>query len=235
MQSIFTLGRLHRACLFFCGCIIVGIFVADWVRVLPSIGMAGVTLTGITYATVHRRIANRALWPVFGSLSLVFVLHLLQGLNTEPAHMGEYSRDVVLQLPFLLLPLSFWLLPAMPGRYLRWLWLLLMAITVLAAAGATVNYLLHASAINELYLHSKVMPTEPDHIRFSLLITLAIAAGVLLLTKQALKATWRPWLIGTVVALALFLHLLAVRSGEMTFYALGGLAILWLIIRERQW
>lgn len=234
MHSTFSLGRLHRACLFFCGCVIVGVFVANWFRILPSIGMAGVALTGIAYTVVHRRIANRALWPVFGSLSLVFVLHLLQGLNTEPAHMGEYSRDVVLQLPFLLLPLGFWLLPAMPGRYLRWLWLLLVAMTLLAAAGATINYLLHARVINEMYLHSKVMPTEPDHIRFSLLITLAIAAGVLLLAHNAVRPVLRPWLIGALVALALFLHMLAVRSGEMTFYALGGLAILWLVLRRRQ-
>ena len=42
-------------------------------------------------------------------------------------------------------------------------------------------------------------------------------------------------MIAAIVVLALFLHLLAVRSGEMTFYALGGLAILWLVLRKRQW
>lgn len=235
LQSTLTLPRLHLATLFFCGCVIVGIFIANWFRVLPSIGMAGITLTGITYAVVYRRIANWQLWPVFGSLSLVFLLHLLQGLNTEPAHMGEYGKDVVLQLPFLLLPLAFWLLPAMPSRYLRWLWLLLITMTLLAAVGATINYLLHASTINEMYLHSKVMPTEPDHIRFSLMITLAIAAGVSLLVHNAVLPAWRSWLVGAIVALVLFLHLLAVRSGEMTFYALGGLAILWLVFCKRQW
>lgn len=235
MQSIFTLARLHKAALFFCGCVIVGIFIANWFRVLPSIGMAGIALTGIVYAVVHRRVANRQLWPVFGSLSLVFLLHLAQGLNTETANLGEYTRDVVLQLPFLLLPLAFWLLPALPSRYLRWLWLLLVAMTLLAAIGATSNYLLHAGTINEMYLHSKVMPTEPDHIRFSLIITLAVAAGALLLEHHAVRPVWRPWVTGTVVALALFLHLLAVRSGEMTFYALGSLAIVWLVLRKQQW
>ena len=235
MQSTFTLSRLHRAALFFCGCVIVGIFIANWFRVLPNIGMAGICLTGLVYAAVYRRVANWGLWPVFGSLFLVFLLHLLQGFNTEAANMREYGKDVVLQLPFLLLPLGFWLLPAMPSRYLRWLWLLLIGMTVLAAAGATVNYLLHAREINETYLHSKVMPTEPDHIRFSLIITLAIAAGVLLLAHKSVELAWRRWVIAAVVLLALFLHLLAVRSGEMTFYVLGGLAILWLILRKRQW
>jgi O-antigen ligase len=234
-QSVFTLERLHRAALFFCGCVIIGIFIANWFRVLPSIGMAGIALSGLVYAAVYRRVANWSLWPVFGSLMLVFWLHVATGLQTEASHMGEYGKDVVLQLPFLLLPLGFWLLPAMPSRYLRWLWLLLIGMAVLAAVGATVNYLLHAREINETYLHSKVMPTEPDHIRFSLIITLAIATGALLLVHNAVKLSWRPWVIGALVILALFLHLLAVRSGEMTFYALGGLAILWLVLRKRQW
>lgn len=235
LQTVFTLERLHRAALFFCSCVIVGIFVNYWFRILPSIGMAGIALTGITYGVVHRRAANQNLWPVFGSLLLVFLVHVLQGFNTESANMKEYSRDVVLQLPFLSLPLGFWLLPALPARYLRWLWLLLIGISVLAALGATVNYLLHASQINEMYLHSKVMPTEPDHIRFSLIITLAIVAGAMLLSHNAVKNAWRRWLIASMVVLTLFLHLLAVRSGEMTFYALGGLAVLWLALRKKQW
>ena len=138
---------------------------------------------------------------------------------------------------FLLLPLGFWLLPALPGRHLRWLWLLLIGMTVVAAIGATGNYLLHFATINEMYIHSKVMPTEPDHIRFSLIITLAIAAGSALLYHKAVKDAWRPWLMAALVVMVLFLFLLAVRSGLMTFYALGGLAFLWLIIkpRERNW
>ncbi|GAB3289195.1 hypothetical protein GCM10027511_00860 [Hymenobacter humi] len=221
--------------MFFCICIIVGIFIAHWFRVLPSIGMAGIALTGLIYAWVHGRVANWDEWPVFGSLFLVFMLHVVQGLNTDAANYGEYWKDIVLQLPFLALVVGFWLLPALPGRYLRALWLLLIAVTLTAALGATVNYLMNVGEINEMYLHSKVMPTEPDHIRFSLIITLAIAAGVLLLVHQAVRTLWRPWLMATIVLLALFLHLLAVRSGEMTFYVLGGLAVLRLITRAKQW
>ncbi|MBD2723246.1 O-antigen ligase family protein [Hymenobacter armeniacus] len=235
MQSVFTLARLHLAALFFCGCVIVGIFVAEWFRVLPSIGIAGVAATGLVYAVSHRRIAHKQLWPVFGSLFLLFLVHASAGFHTTAANASAYYQDLVLQLPILGLGLGFWLLPALPSRYLRWLWLLLIGVTVLAALGATINYLLHAAEINESYYRSKVMPTEPDHIRFSLIITLAIAAGILMLEHRAVKHSWRIWLGGAVVLLALFLHMLAVRSGELTFYALGGLAILWLVLRKQQW
>ncbi|WP_426061307.1 O-antigen ligase family protein [Hymenobacter sp. B1770] len=235
MQSVFTVARLHRAILFFCSCVIIGIFVANWFRILPSIGVAGIALTGIIYACTYRRIANWDMSPVFGSLFSIYLLNLLQGLNTDAANIGEYNRDIVLKLPFVALVLGLWLMPAMPSRYLRWLWLLLIGMTVIAAVGATVNYLLHFREINEMYLHSKVMPTEPDHIRFSLLITLAIAAGVLLLVHQAVQQKWRAWLIAAIIILAAFLHLLAVRSGQMTFYALCGLAILWLVLKKKLW
>jgi O-antigen ligase len=235
MSSLLSPARLHRSAFFFCACIIVSIFLANWLRVALGIAMGGLTATSVIYALVHRRIANWQLWPVFGSLMLVFSLHVPAGLHIKAENLAEYRFDLGLQLPLVVLPLSFWLLPPLPGHYLRRLWLLLVAMTVLAALGATVNYLWHAQQINELYFHSKVMPTEPDHIRFSLLITLAIAVSVVFLRQQVLRPALRPWVAGAIVGLTLFLHMLAVRSGEMTFYALGSLAVLWLVIREKRW
>ncbi|MBH8559443.1 O-antigen ligase family protein [Hymenobacter negativus] len=235
MLAVFSLARLHRSAFFFCACIIISIFLVNWLRVALGIAMGGLAVTGVVFALVHKRIANRALWPVFGSIAMVFVLHVLAGFYTQAGNMDEYRFDLGMQLPFLILPLSFWLLPPLPSRYLRWLWELFIAMTVIAALGATINYLLHAREINESYMHSKVMPTEPDHIRFSIIVTMAIAAAVLLLAHQAIPHSWRNWVKGAVVVLALFLHLLAVRSGEMTFYALGGMAVLWLAFSRKQW
>ncbi len=228
MNNFLTLRRLQAAATFFCGCVIVGIFVANWFRTLPSIGMAGLTLTGLVYAAVHRRVGNAGRWPVFAAVALVFGLHLSSGLQTEARHWPDYGLDLVMQLPFLLLPFAFWLLPPLPGPHLRGLWGLFVGATLVAAAGATANYLAHAAVINQLYLQSQVMPTEPDHIRLSLLVTLAAAAGAALLWHRAVGAQWRPWLLTAVGLLTLFLHLLAVRSGLMTFYALGFLVASWL-------
>lgn len=235
MPPVFSLARLHRSAFFFCACIIISIFLVNWLRVALGIAMGGLLATSIAYVLVYRRIANWALWPVFGSLVMVFGLHLLAGLHTDAGNMDEYRFDLGLQLPFLTLPLSFWLLPALPSRYLRWLWLLLIGMTVLAAVGASINYLVHFREINELYIHSKVMPTEPEHIRFSLIITLSIAVGMLLIVQKAVRPVWQSWLKVAVVLMVLFLHVLAVRSGLMTFYALGCLTVFWLALKQQQW
>lgn len=192
-------------------------------------------MTSVVFALVHKRIANRSLWPVFGSIAMVFVLHLLAGIHAQAVNMDEYRFDLGMQLPFLMLPLSFWLLPPLPSRYLRGLWWIFIIMTVLAALGATINYALHAQEINESYMHSKVMPTEPDHIRFSIMITMAIAAAVLLIAHQTVAQKRWAWVKVAIVGLALFLHLLAVRSGEMTFYALSGLTVFWLAFSRKQW
>lgn len=233
--SILTISRLLVVATFFCVCIIVGLFTSSFFRILPSLGMIGLLVTGVSSFALHGSSYKRAslsyYWPFF----LLFLLHVGAGLVTSKEHMQEYIRDIVLQLPYLALPLGFWLLPALPTRYLQRLWLTLVSTTVIAAIWSTGNYLQHFERINEMYLHSKVMPTEPDHIRFSLLITLSVAAGTCLLAHRSIIGWGSKMLWGAVIFLAFYQHLLAVRSGLMTLYAVGGLALLWLVFCRRQY
>ncbi|TGE19910.1 O-antigen ligase family protein [Hymenobacter elongatus] len=236
MKSLLTVPRLTGAAAIFCSFIIIGLFVANFFRILPSIGIIGVTLTAFCYATLHRsEQPMRNDWRMYAALVGVFVLHAAGGFITEQSNMKEYIRDVVLQSPFLLLPLAFWLLPALPSRYLKLLWILFISCVVVSALLSTSNYLLHATEINDMYLRSKIMPTEPDHIRFSLMVTLATAAALALLAFDNLDKQIRSLLLVAVVLLALFQHLLAVRSGLVTFYAVGILIIGWLVVRARQY
>lgn len=235
LSSFLTLPRLLVAATFFCICTIVGLFTSSFFRVLPSIGMVGILVAGLLSYTFHKREYIRVRGVVYGSFVAVYFLNLSSGLLTSDANWKDFERDIVLQLPFLILPLGFWLLPPLPASYLRNIWLTLIGTATVAALLSSVNYALHFEQINELYLHSKVMPTEPDHIRFSLIITLAIAAGVLLIVHKSVSGRARMLLVLVLTGLALYLHMLAVRSGLMTFYSLGGLSFLWLIIRKRRY
>lgn len=235
LSTLLTIPRLLTAATFFCACIIVGLFTSAFFRVLPSIGIIGVFLTGLLSYLLHPATYTRRNTVAYLSFLLVYAVHATSGLLTNTVNMGQYKRDIILQLPFLALPLGFWLLPPLPTHYLRKLWLLLLIVTIVSATISTGNYLLHMQQINELYLQSKVMPTEPDHIRFSLIITLAIAAAAFLLDGPGLRAKARTWLFAAIIGLALYQHLLAVRSGLVTLYALEGLGVLWLIFRRQQY
>ncbi|MGI4884217.1 MAG: O-antigen ligase family protein [Janthinobacterium lividum] len=235
MKRLFSETRARQLGVFWGAVIIAGIFVSDYVRVLPSIGIAGLFVTGVGYALAHRRIAQRAHWPALLSFVLVYALHV----GTALLHAGWSNeilqRDAVLQLPFLLLPVAFLLLPSWLVVHKRALWLVLIGGCLGAAARATSYYLLHQKIIDQDYLHSKVMPTVPDHIRFSLLVSMAVLAGLVLVLNKELHPRLRVATLVGVVLLFLFQHLLAVRSGIVTMYAAGALWLVWLGWQLRHW
>jgi O-antigen ligase len=227
--------RVRQLSVFWSAFIIVGLFVSAWVRVWPSIGIAGLFLTSIGYRLGHKNGVPQARGLSLLSFLLVYVVHLVTGLMHGSLNDQALQQDLVLQLPFVLLPLSFWLLPDWLPQHKRMLWLVLLGCCLIAAAGATGNYLLHNKEIEQLYLQSKVMPTEPDHIRFSLLISIAIVASIVLLSSEKLTQPWKYSVISSTVLLFLFQHLLAVRSGIVTMYAAGFFWLMWLGWQKKQW
>jgi O-antigen ligase len=235
MWNYFSEARVRQLSVFWSAVIIIGLFVATWVRVWPSIGIAGLFLTGITYSVAQRRIPQWSRWPELLSFLLVYVVHVATGILQTSIGDKLLQQDLVLQLPFVLLPLAFLLLPTWKTRHLQLLWLLLLGCCLLAAGGATINYLLHNKEIEALYLQSKVMPTEPDHIRFSLLISIAIIAGVTLIFSKQLPTYWERATVIGIIFLFLFQHLLAVRSGIVTMYAAGFVWLLWLGWYQGRW
>jgi len=236
MKQFLSEARVRQLALFWSALIVLGLFVSTWVRILPSIGIAGLFLTGVGYALSQRRIAQRACWVRLLSFPLVYVMHLVSGLLYHgPPTSTTLGQDLLLEAPFVLLPVGFWLLPAWRPTHLRALWLLLIGCCLLSAGAATVNYLLHQSTINQLYLHSKVMPTAPDHIRFSLLISMAVLMGAVLLTTERLSGRGRALLAAAVGLLFLFQHLLAARSGLATLYLGGAFWLLWLGWQQGRW
>ncbi|GAB3836825.1 hypothetical protein GCM10028821_36000 [Hymenobacter jeollabukensis] len=212
--------------------VITGLFTFPFFRVLSSIGQGCLVLSALAYLAQFREVAQLRKWPVYFCFVLIFVMHLAAGLNTTAANAKEFWRDVVLQLPFLLLPLSFWILPPLRIDDLKRLYKLLLGVTTFSAFGSTIYYLLNADYINELYIHSKIMPTVPDHIRFSLLIVLSVAVGAVMLNRKVLTGWRRAAVMGATIFLAGFLHLLAVRSGLVALYVLAVVAIGYLLKKQ---
>ena len=235
MWNLFSEARVRQAGVLWSALTIVGLFGATWIRVLPSIGMAGLFVTGVGYAISHRRISQWKAWPNLLSFVIIYLVHAGSGLLQVSIHNKALQQDLLLQLPFVLLPVAFVLLPDWRPQHKRMLWLVLIGCCLVAAVGATINYALHATEITQLYLQSKVMPTEPDHIRFSLLVSMAILAGVVLVSSNKLSFALRQMTIGAIVLLFLFQHLLAVRSGIVTMYAAGLLWLGWLGWQLGRW
>lgn len=122
---------------------------------------------------------------------------------------------------YLLLPWSFYvLLPLRKKAFIivlkSYFWL--MAVGVL---WSLVYYIFHFNKVQEIYLIGKVMFTPSGHIRFSIMVVIAIVVGFylmlnhFLLQKNEKKITFLFSLL-----LIFYLHILSVRSGLLAFYTL---------------
>ncbi|MDJ0363739.1 O-antigen ligase family protein [Hymenobacter sp. H14-R3] len=222
---MFSETSTRRLSVFWSAIIILGLFVTRWILILPSIGIAGLFLTGVAYAIANKQIAQRAHARTFLSLTIIYGIHFFFGLCHNNLYDKELLKDLVLQLPFLLLPLSFLLLPTWRSLHKRIVWTVVITCCLASAIGATTNYSLHLQEIVRQYDRSQVMPTEPDHVRFSILISISILSGCVLLLSKELATQWRITIGIGVGLLFLFQHLLAVRSGLLSLY-FGGILLL---------
>ena len=147
-----------------------------------------------------------------------------------------WSERMEVKLPVLLLPLAFSLLPGFSVKQLRFFTVFITA--SLLISGLYGVYFLIGNMDHYLleYNRARVLPTpaKGDHIRFSMVVALAIVwCGYMWpwLGKKALK-----WFIGVSMALlAVYLHLLAARSGLVIFYLFVIAWAFYIAVRKNIW
>ncbi|MBW8051696.1 MAG: O-antigen ligase family protein [Cytophagales bacterium] len=248
MKTLKGIISLQNIVFFCCLMIITGLFSIKFFRALSSIGIICLFVTAIAYGVTSNPGAHsgspytKLLRPAlsyllqqkgFLFLTIIFFLHLVTFFYTDSVNYGYFWEKITLNLTFLVLPLSFAILPAIKKRQyylLLYFFFLLMALTSL---GTFINYLFDFTFINESYLRSKVMPTPVNHVRYSLMVAFAIFVGVFLYSESKARSVGRYALCTMLITLFIFLHFLAVRSGLLAFYALAFSYTLFYIIKKK--
>lgn len=106
---------------------------------------------------------------------------------------------------------------------------------MLGLVSISVIYLLDMDLYNTLYAQGQVIPTPIMHSRYSIMVAVAIYCGGYINSK--LRDSLRNRMIygiGTVL-MVLFLHILAVRTGLVSFYISLLIVMVWYIIRSRHY
>lgn len=169
---------------------------------------------------VHLR--NFVSSPLLWSMSLLFVLPLLSGLWSEDKQ--EWVQVIRIKLPLLFLPLAF----AGPFTFSKKNWDLLayifIGIAVIATLWSSFQYSLNMQAINESYLKAKsiITPLSNDRVRFSWLTSVAVLLSGKICWQHissGKRIAW-PW-FAIILWLVIFLHILAVRTGLLSFYIIA--------------
>ena len=174
--------------------------------------------------------------PVFWIPSLMFFL-VLVGTFYSADFRYSFER-LQLKIPFLALPFAFFCLPRLSKRGYLGLFCFLVTILFLTNIGIGANYLLNFEEINEAIAQGKPIPTPRNHIRYSLLLSLGILAGIVLSYKRFyLRWKAETWMIAIFTLFNfIFIHILSVRSGLAVLYSSLFLGILFtacLLRREK--
>jgi O-antigen ligase len=147
-------------------------------------------------------------------------IYALSWFWSEDKHNWGIRLDV--KLPILLLPLAFALLPRFNQRQMQWLTLTVAALLAIAAAYSCSFLITDPAHYIYGYKQSHMLPTLPkqDHIRASTSIALFAVWSVY--AWPALSKTAK-WTLGiALVFLIAYIHILAAKSGLLSFYVFVG-------------
>jgi O-antigen ligase len=168
---------------------------------------------------------------LFISMLLLFSVPLITGLWSSNTKMWWQATEV--KLPLVLLPIGFAALSTINKEHYEWLSRIFVLLMLCGTAWSMWQYISNSELIEEAYLQAKVIPTPFDrnHIYFS--FTLAVA--VLVLYKLFLRTTNRSWKIIYILStawFAVYLHILAAKTGLLFFYLTAAVIIIKIIFRN---
>ena len=159
-------------------------------------------------------------------MTMPFLIVLFGAFYSEDS--AYWLTRMRIKVPFLLFPMAFFLIPTISRRAYRQIHFVFVVIMSLSTLPVIWQMLLEYEQILLRLQQGQPIDTPVSHIRYSLLIALAALSSMLLWYKDYFppKTNGSRLLLVLGLALGIFLHFLAVRSGIVAFY-LGGL-VLWM-------
>ena len=210
-------------------------------RALMSIGsiLMVVNLFAIPSLDLLKQLMKDNAWFKWGTLFIV--TYLISGLYSIDT--AKWMHEVSVKAPFLAFPVAFALIDLQDKRYRK---ALIWGCTIPVIAiifRSTFIYISNIGHYDALYNYAQVLPTTVynDHIRFS-----ATLVGVYLIQMQALFGKSNDGTLFynkiermlSVISLLLmvgFVHLLATKTGLLTFYAVNFCLLVGLLYRISKW
>ena len=200
-------------------------------RAMISIGMGLIILQALLHpqplTCLRAFLRNRSfLFP-----TLIFFIFLISGLWS--VNLDYFLDRMQVKLPFLLLPYAFFTAPQMTKRKIHSFLAYFVVLISLLSMYALFNYALHYQELTASYLEAKTLEVPFNHIRFSLMVSFsALISFYLYREKVSLLVKWEPrFYLAVSIFLFIFLHILSVRSGILSFY-LGAAWMLILFIKQ---
>ena len=182
---------------------------------------------------VHKNIRSQLIIlftsPFLWGMMILFLVPFISGLWSED--VSKWSQIMRIKLPLVLLPACFAGLNHF--KYKDWekiAWLFLLVISI-GIGWSLYQYVQDASSVHAGYLQSHIIktPAGNDHVRFSLLVTIAVFTGIFIEKNNRRNFSKRNsfflWIL--IAVFIIYLHILAVRIGLFCFYFGAFIFISW--------
>ncbi len=200
--------------IFACLLAIGGMYWARGVMALGVIVLLGNALVSNNVVSIFIQLKKHA---VLLSIIGLFLVYAISGFWSS--NHGYFFHKIQLHLPFLALPIGIFSMGKIKQQQMFYLLSFFIACTVIASWVSAVQYFSAKEMYDAGYGFSHVIPTpfKKDHIRFSIAVVLAIFFAVWCL--QIASHQLAKWcLIIAAIWLIIYLHILSVKTGLLSFY-----------------
>ncbi len=216
--------------------IISGMFIASF-RASISVSTVILLISSFSQKDIlirMKRTVRSIYWWCFTGMAFIYILW-------DPVFIGideKYWPLLQVKAVFLFWPLIFHLHPPIRAKAQLFCYYFFMAAISLSALGSTVYYLTHFDEVQLLIKQSKSVPVVINHVRYSLMVVFGIFLGIILRKKKLFiwsEKTEKAILIGQIIFLIIFIHIMSVRSGLAAFYIVAGIYILQQLFISKQY
>jgi len=155
-------------------------------------------------------------WFVFPSMILILsLISIYFSADIVSGFAAIKVKALFLVLPFILL--RSWMISE---RQLSFLYNFFLLCTLICSGWSLLQIPLRQLELSDMYARGEVIPTVIHHIRFSLMVAFGAVMSWLIAVRDQRFRILPHWAyIGISIFFAVFLHILAVRSGLAGFYA----------------
>jgi len=177
-----------------------------------------IALNKMSFDVQYYRTKDRRLYFLMG----FFLLTLISVFWSE--NFPGWRQILLLKTPFILLPFTFIHHPKLTNKQIEFLYLTFITTITICSAVVLFRYVLSSDIFHQKIGTGGAILTPLTHVKFSVLTAFsAICAGYLAGRKSDIQ---RYSLIAVCCFLVFVVHILAVRSGLLILYSIGGFLFL---------
>lgn len=169
-------------------------------------------------------------------MSFLFLIPFVSWFWTSDKEM--WMHFVRIKFPLFLFPIAFAGNWQLTSRQWKWVAYSFLILVFAGCCWSLLQYAQNAHSIHEQYLKAKIFstPLENDHVRFSLLVCIAVVCMVIVIVKYVPRSKW---IIPSVacIFLVVYLHVLSARTGLISLYIFLVLTLFYLLfnLRKTKW